>query len=187
MHRDGEDEEGEEEIPWHVKAKSLEHPTRKGIMELLEQRPGLNMHRIGVELGLNPSVLKHHIEELEEKQLITRQPSEREGEKICFRVEDVDLWEMESTRILFGQGQTRKVALFIAEHPGATTREIAEAMGISPVTVAYHAKTLMRYDLVDRYPAGQTLLYEANEVLERWVIDVGKGFKRPWDGEDPVG
>lgn len=95
-------------------------------------------------------------------------------------MQDVDLWTDEFTRILFGRRQSRAVALFLAENPGKTTRQIAQALRISPVTARHHLRTLMEHGLVHRYPAGQTKIYEPDDALTTWVRDEGEAFERPW-------
>jgi DNA-binding transcriptional ArsR family regulator len=98
-----------------------------------------------------------------------------------FLAEDEELWEDENTRILFGRRQKRAVGLLLADKPGASTREIAEALMLSPDTVRYHLRTLMAHELVERYPSGQTNLYEPAEALVQWAREVGDGFDRPWE------
>lgn len=178
-----DEEEEDEGVPESVQEGALDHPHRKAIVELLRERPGLNKNQIAEELGLDVNVVDHHIDKLEhEAQLVVTKDSAQGKEVLCFLTEDVDHWENENTRILFGRRTKRVVALFIAEYPGRTTREIAEALRLSPWTVRYHLRTLIRHGLVDRHASGQTKLYEPAKVLTAWVEEVGQGFERPWEG-----
>lgn len=170
-------------VPDSVKERLLQHPWRRAIVDLLSDRPGLNKNQICTELDMEGNLLDHHLDQLEtEGQLVVTRESAQGKEVLCFLTEDAGLWEDENTRILFGRRQKRAVALLLAEKPGASTREMAEDLRLSPDTVRHHLRTLMTHGLVYRYPSGQTNVYEPAEELERWVREVGQGFERPWEG-----
>jgi DNA-binding MarR family transcriptional regulator len=197
MYREEDDEEAEEgdeasdlpdefrrkgRVPDSVKENLLEHPHRADIVGLLDERPGMNKNQICNELGMDGTVLDHHLDKLEnEGQLVVTRDSAQEKEVLCFLAEDAELWEDENTRILFGRQPKRLVALYLAENRGATTREIAEELRLSAWTVRHHIRTLIQHELVLRYPSGQTNVYEPADVLERWVEELGEGFERPWE------
>lgn len=172
--------EREEGVPDFVQDRLLEHPTRQAIVDLLAKRPGMNKSQICKELDLRANVVDHHIEKLEEAQLVVTEESENGYETLCFRLEDAMLWADDRTRVLYGRRGVRAVGLFLAENPGATTREIAEALHLTTVTIRQHLRTLMCHGLVERYPAGQTNLYKPATVLEEWACEVGEGFDRRW-------
>lgn len=170
-------------VPESVKQRLLEHPKRQEIVDLLSERPGMNKNQICEELDVAGNVLDHHLDKLENQgQLVAVLDSALENEKLCFLMEDVDLWKDETTRILFGRRRSRAVAMYLAENPGRTTKEIAEALRISPVTVRHHIRTLRQYGLIHRFSAGEQKVYEPDETLESWVEEVGEAFDRPWEG-----
>lgn len=168
-------------IPDFVKERLLDHPVRRRLAQTLEERPGMNKSQLCDELELDSNVLNHHLGKMAMGQLVVTRPSAQGKETLCFRLEDVILWEDERTRILFGREESRGVALYLAENPGATTREIAGALRLSPVTIRYHLGTLKEHQLVHRHPVGQTYVYEPDDLLEAWVAEIGGGFERPWD------
>jgi DNA-binding transcriptional ArsR family regulator len=181
--KDGDEKDEEaDRIPDSVKQNLLDHPLRRAIVDLLADRPGMNKNQICEELDMDGHHLDHHLDQLETRgRLVVTRESAQDKEVLCFLAEDEELWEDENTRILFGRRQKRAVGLLLADKPGVSTREIAEELMLSPDTVRYHLRTLMAHDLVERYPSGQTNLYEPAEALVQWAREVGDGFDRPWE------
>lgn len=176
-------DEGGVEVPDSVKENLLEHPLRRAIVGLLADRPGMNKNQICAELGTGGHQLDHHLDQLEHRGgLVVTRESAQDQEVLCFLAEDERLWEDERTRILFGRRQKRSVALFVAENPGATTREIAQAVRLSACTVRHHLRTLRAHGLVEGYRTGRARVYEPAQRLERWACEVGGDFERPWEG-----
>lgn len=166
--------------PDSLRKRSLRHPTRRAILDFLEQKPGSNKHQIGRELGLSAGNLYHHLDKLERHGCIVILNNPGEQEQHCFRMQDADLWLNERTRILFGRKPKRDVAIYVAEHPGQTCREIAPELGSAVSTIRHHLKALRKHDLAHRHRAGRTYVYEPSWGLERWVEKVADGFDRPW-------
>lgn len=181
---DGEDPERTERIREAFRRALLRHPVRCVIYELLKHRPGLNKNQVGDTLELYPNRLKFHMDRMIQAGLIETRSSPRGQEVVCFLAEDADLWEDEATRILFGRSPLRQVAMYLAEHPGATTGEIAEALDVTPVTVRHHLDNLLEHDLVDRFQIERHYEYHAGPKLDRWVDEVGDGFERWWETDE---
>lgn len=169
-----------EEVPAFVEEELLSHPTRKGLLELIRERPGRNKHQIAQELDVDPSVVDHHLKRLCLASLTITRKREDSNEIHCFVAEDERLWDEERTRSLFGRGGQREVALYLAENPGAKTHEIAAALELSATTIRHHLQALRERDLVRQYSAGRTYLYDASPILDAWVETVGDKFDRPW-------
>lgn len=168
------------EVPDAVRERVLEHPTREAIVDLLEARPGMNKNQLCETLDLHSNLLNFHLRKLQDINAVATRPSAQDREILCFLREDLGLWENDSTRILFGRSPVRHVGLFLADNPGASTREVADALRMSPVTVRHHLRTLLDFDLIQRFRAGRVFVYQPDEELEAWVADVGQGFERPW-------
>lgn len=170
------------DVPDFVKDELLEHPLRRGIVETLAETPGMNKLQLCRALDTYPNLVDFHLEQLHDARLVVTRPGAQGNEILCFLWEDAELWENPRTRVLFGRRPIRDVGLYLAENPGTKTRQIAEDLGISPVTVRHHLRTLRDHDLVDRYRAGRRFLYAAGEDLETWASELGSVFERPWDG-----
>lgn len=180
---DEEEEESERRVPDAVKENLLDHPHRRDIVDLLDEKPGRNKNQICEDLEMDSKLLNHHLDKLEtEGRLVVTLESAQDKEILCFLAKDQELWEDENTRILFGRSQKRAVALLLDETSGASTSEIADKLRLAPNTVRYHLRTLMAHGLVYRHPSGQTYIYEPAPALEQWVEEVGEGFDRPWEG-----
>lgn len=160
----------------------LEQPTRRRIVEELEQRPGLNKRRLCDHLDLYMSQVDLHVERLEEAGIVVTRPGVRDREVLVFRSEDADLWENERTRVLYGRAATRQVGLYLAENPGAETQGIAEALDLSPPTIRHHLRILRTHDLVAHLQVGQSHEYHPSNELRDWARTVGRHFPRSHDG-----
>lgn len=165
----------------------LRNPNRKAIVEQLGKTPGLNKNQLRKKLGLLPNLLDFHLDRLEEHGLVVMKDSAQEKETLCFLRSDEELWSDEETRIMFGRRSTRDIGLFIAENPGAETEEIADAVGLSEVTVRHHLRTLKEHGMIQRVRLGRSFEYHPSDVLEVWNERVGECFARPWtdDAERP--
>lgn len=177
--RDGERSCGER-LPDFVVEELLDHPYRRAIVEMVRERPGVNKHQIAQAVEVDPKVVDHHLAKLEDMGLVTTR-SREEGKQVhCFAKGDEQVWEEASTRGLFGRSGAREVALFLADHPGAKTSEIAKALELSTTTVRHHLLGLREAGLVRQHQAGRAYLYDATGVLDDWVETVGDRFERPW-------
>lgn len=153
-----------------------EQPTRRRIVEELDKRPGLNKRRLCDHLDLYMSQVDRHVERLKDQGWVVTRPGARDREVLVFRREDEDLWENERTRVLYGRSSTRRVGLFLARNPGSTSREIAEAVDLTPVTVRHHLRILRNNDLAAHIQAGQSHEYHPSNELRDWAHTTGRHF-----------
>jgi predicted transcriptional regulator len=161
-----------------VQASLLRNRIRRSIVGQLDRTPGLNKNQLKKKLDLLPETLEFHLERLKEYDLVVTKPSAQDNEVLCFLERDEDLWEDEDTRILFGREMKRKVGLYVAEHPGASTAEIAEAVGLEAVTVRHHLKTLREHRVIRRIRLGRDFEYHPSDSLEDWIDQVGHNFSQ---------
>lgn len=158
----------------------FDNGTRERIRDLLIRMPGTNKNQIARRLDLHPSLRDYHLKKLLREDLVVTRSSVRGREILCFWWEDADLWNDLRTRVLYGRRASRLVALYIADHPGATTAEIGGALDRSGATIRYHLGTLGGRSLVERERDGRRIHYRPAGHLVSWVEDVGEGFPRPW-------
>lgn len=166
--------------PTAGQGSSLGHETRDRIRDLLIRMPGTNKNQIARRLGIYPSLRDYHLRRLLREGLVVTRPSDRGRETLCFWWEDAHLWQDPRTRILYGRQAPRRVALYIADHPGATTAEIAGALQRSPGTIRYHLGNLGASALVGQERDGRQVHYRPSDRLTSWVEEIGQGFPRPW-------
>lgn len=158
----------------------LVHPLRRRIVDLLDQRPGMNKNQVREELDVNRTVLEHHLDRLENEGIVITRSAARDREMLVFLSGDEELWRDERTRILFGREGSRNVGLYIAENPGVTTKQIAKALGLTRVTIRHHIRRLSEYGLLSRESEGRSVLYNPRERLRDWSEDLGAQFNAPW-------
>lgn len=163
-----------------AQASMLENPTRRRIVEHLRETPGLNKNQLRCRLDVLRNTLEFHVGRLEDQGLVVTKRRAESNEVLCFLAADEHLWEEEQTRVLFGRSSNRQVALFVEEHPGSSTEEIAQAVGLEPVTVLHHLKTLREHGLVQRIRKGNDVNYYPEPSLEAWVADFDESYLRPW-------
>lgn len=143
----------------------------------------MNKNQIRREVGVGLRVLDQHLQKLLSEDVVVRRPSAQGKEHLYFRPEDQDLWENEATRIMFGRREARDVGLYVAEHPGATSKEIAEAIGKTPMTARHHLRTLRDHGIVTSADAGRKVEYHPLRELRRWVEEHGEVYDRPWENQ----
>lgn len=146
----------------------LRNPVRSKIMTLLKRKPGMNRSQLARRLNMHENAIGFHLDRLIKAHLVVTRPGWDGREILCFTADNVSLWEQPETRILFGRGPPRKVARYLAEHPGTGTRQVAEALGLSANTVRRHLRTLEENDLVQRMRVDREVIYHAQPALVRW-------------------
>lgn len=158
----------------------LEETNRAKLYEQLDKTPGLNISLAGERAGIPSSTAAYHIRCLEAVGIITIVPSiEKDHEKICFLQKDDHLYEDEKTRILYGGGTTRRIARYIAENPGATIENVADAFDKSYSAIYTQAMLLKEKDLVERRKGGRSYRYEPTFKLLAWDEEIGTHFPPP--------
>lgn len=155
---------------------ALEQPTRRRIYRQIGRQPGINWNQLQRSLEISTGVLMHHISRLEEEELIVRLGGDDEREILHFHTDDASLAADERTRMLFGSGATRRVALLILETPGITPEQLSDAIGIGVPGIEYHLRKLVGHGLIDERSDGGEQVYEPTKRLEAWGEEVGWAF-----------
>lgn len=178
----GDPSEQEREHP------ALEQPTRRRIYQQIGEKPGLNGNQLRRSLDISTGSLLHHLDRLEDEELIVRLEGDEGQEVIHFQAEDAALGQDERTRMLFGHPATRRVAMLILEHPGITRKQLSRRLEVSPASVTYHIKKLDKEDLIvetsaenaddegEQRPGPRAHTYESAQRLEAWSEEVGHAF-----------
>lgn len=146
----------------------LAQPVRRRIADLLDERPGLNLSQVARELGLHLNLARFHLQRMAGARLVALR-SGRKREVLCFLQRDARLWKKPGTRLLFGGRPIGAVARHVARHPGATTRQVADATGLTFGAAHYHLATLLERRLVKRVRMGPEYRHYARGALERWA------------------
>lgn len=162
----------------------LEHRNRRAIVRLLTEKPGMNRNQLQEAMHASLGVVDFHLRKLVHAGIVIRKPSANDKEILLFTRRNCHLWTNPNTRVLFGAEFTRNVALAVLEAPGATSQEIASALGIEPVTVRYHLNKLKENSLVGDIRVGNQVEYHPTRELQTWNDRIGYVYDRPWE-KDP--
>lgn len=165
-----------ERPPTRLVGLLLENEARSEIIEHLRERPGMNRNQLAKKFGIHASVVGYHIRRLATIGLVETRPATKGREQLCFATEDAHLWDDEPTRVLYGRGLPRRVAIYLVEHPGADVHEIARELCESEHTVRRHLRTLQECELVARAQVKKRVHYLPESRLEQWVELVRKDY-----------
>lgn len=183
--RRANDERDERPPPELFVRQLLRHEVRQEILRLLAERPGMNQHQLSQELGVNHNVVVYHVKRMQRFGLLETRPGVRQRETLCFRPEDVSLWDVESTRFLLGRAPALGVAQFLAANPGAEANAISQALGLTVPTVRRHLNTLEEEELVQRFRVDRKVLYHAEPELVNALAALLPGGDPTGDASSP--
>ncbi|HJQ92803.1 MAG TPA: winged helix-turn-helix transcriptional regulator, partial [Candidatus Thermoplasmatota archaeon] len=124
----------------------LDHPARKGLHVLVEANPGIHFQELVRRTGFGRGQLEHHLRKLEHAGLVSRVKGDSYA---CFFARgQVDRRVMAAAPLLRSDGG-RRVLAALQHRPGASTRDLAEQLGLAVGTVSYHVKRLREAGMLD--------------------------------------
>ncbi len=141
----------------------LDDTTRKRIVALLRERPGLSTKQVQERLDLAWGTLTYHLRILEDHRHVV---SKRYGR---YRRHFVNGHEDPGDRDLLATLQhpsTARVAEAIREAPGSNQTEVGDAVGVTSGTVVYHVKRLLEVDAVEKVREGRSVAYYPTDRLQ---------------------
>lgn len=182
------DEEDLPDDPIH-RAWVLSSRTRRALYRALLDRPGMHLSGLSDVVGVHISTLDHHVRALEDRELAETRRGLGGHEKLCFLVDDVDLWDGEArTRVLFSAGDVKHVANYVVCYPACTVQDIATDLELHEDVVRVHLDKLLEWDLIHRGRMGSPYGHVAEPLLEAWRQEIGHVWGKPWEeGDDEVG
>jgi len=146
----------------------LEHPLRRRLLDNVSARPGFNKNQLSKRVDVDRGLVVHHLGKLSDHGVIATRELPHTDEKVCFDPEDLRLWDVEETRVLFGHQQLLRVAYHVVNDPGVTTRTISRGLEMTADTVRYHLRRLKDRQLIEHLRVGDKSLYRPETVLESW-------------------
>lgn len=165
-------EPNEKELPCEVRQHFLLNPNRKRIFELIQSRPGINQNQLTETLNLNTGTIIYHLNLLKKSSHIITVAPFKTSKKHCFTRDNYHLWEAEPFRVLFGRATPWRVALYLVQNPGATTKEIAVHLEKSVPTIQRHIHRLQEACLIGHTRLDRTVVYHAQPRLVDWMKQV---------------
>jgi len=164
----------------------LELETRRNINNLLEKNPGLHLSKIAKILKLRISLVEYHLRYLEKHRWV--QSDKHTGYKRYFIHGEAGSLQKKKFSIL-RQKNLLKIVLLLLSQGHANHKEMLQQMDISPATLSYHLKRLVKNNIlyVDRQGTVHTYHVKNPEELIKWLIkykpyNMLDGFNEIWVG-----
>lgn len=173
-------EPAEDKTPPKVRNNLRLTPIRKRIVEQVQDKPGINQNQLTQTLSVSSSTINDHLIFLNKTGHVITVIRSQTSEKLCFTPENYHVWKAEPFRVLLGRATPRKVALYLTQNPGATTKQIALDLGISISTIQRHLRRLKDADLICGTRIARMVLYHARRSLVEWMRWVQKEEGVKW-------
>lgn len=125
--------------------KVLEHPTRRRVHDAIVSEPGIHFQALARKAGLGRGNLDHHLRKMLDAGVLTK--VQNAGYTCYFPKGAADHRVMQAAPLL-RSGGSRAILQAVAARPGASSRDLAAALGLAPSTVSYHLKRLQDAGLV---------------------------------------
>jgi predicted transcriptional regulator len=149
----------------------LDHQTRQEIVDYLRENPGAYYSQIRKELGLAHGVLTHHINMLEQQELLFSKQDR------SYRRFYLDGMYRKGPIVV---GRQKEVLDVIRRVPGLSQSEIGRKLGIGRMIVSYHINALEDLGLVEKRSSGrENLVYPMNEDEKKEMGDAGSLYAEP--------
>ena len=129
----------------------LDHPRRAQVLQLVQAEPGIHFQDMARRLDMGRGNLEHHLRKMLAAGLLTK--VQNGGYACYFPKGSTDHKVMQAAPVLRSQGG-RAVFDAVRANPGASSRDLAVALGLAPSTVSYHLKRLQDAGLVFGAAAG---------------------------------
>lgn len=134
--------------------------TAERILQFIQDNPGCHLRKIKGTVDISMGTAQYHLEKLEK---MGRVVSARHGlYKHYFPVGIFKENEKEILQVL-GQETAREILMFIIEENAPTQTEIVNRVGISPASVNWYVKHLMKIKLVVETKDGRHKRYRLHD------------------------
>jgi DNA-binding transcriptional ArsR family regulator len=134
----------------------LDHPARQRLAQLVEAEPGIHFHVLAQRAGLANGTATHHLRKLAAAGHVTVRKA---GRYACyFPGSRVEAREAAAAPLL-KSGGARQVLATVRARPGLSNLELANATGLTPSTVNYHAQRLATAGLVEALRDGRSVRF----------------------------
>lgn len=157
------------------KDELLELDTRRGIYELIQERPGIHFREIMRQLDIPTGALEYHLHYMEQHDLVT---AREEGRYKRFYITgELDRHDKDVLGLL-RQEMPRRILIHLLLNPISTHKRMLQHFDIAPSTLSFHLKKLVEADLVRSIPVGRQNEYEIidEQRIARLLIQYQESF-----------
>lgn len=138
-------------------ARVLDHPTRRALLDLVRERPGITMEEAREALAVGSGTLVHHVARLRAERLVV---TEKGHGRRLYAAGAVAPAERAKLAALAGD-TTQRLADYVAANPGVAQKDLCGALAIAPSVASKHVSKLKRAGLVSELREGRTVRYFA--------------------------
>jgi len=127
--------------------------SRKQIYNLINSNPGLHFREIQRRTNIAVGSLQYHLDVLKKKHLIR---IEKDGKfNRFYSIRGTQLGENERLMELLRKETTRRILIYLIEHPGATNQEIANNLNINNSSVSWQLDKLWQEGILEKEKEGK--------------------------------
>lgn len=140
-----------------AKDKVLDHGTRQELLDRLRASPGSCVAELQAASGVSLNTIRHHLRVMQANGVVT---SVKQGRRRCFFPVDTG-WSAENrvAAAAISARAPRRVFRVIKSRPGIAQQELAAALGVTPTSIAFHARRLQEAGVVRAERTGRVLVY----------------------------
>lgn len=150
------------------KGELYENDARRLVADLVAHNPGFSLHEIVERTEYSRNAVSYHLFVLEKEEEITsvkdgkyRRYFPRDGKYVngAKKVVSVLMNDM-----------SRKIAQYVADHPGTIQREVCEGLGMTPSAACWHAKRLESYGVIRKERDGNMVRYFPGPAVDKYDL-----------------
>ncbi len=149
--------------------KVLELENRRKIYELVRKYSGSHFRELERKSKIPIGILKYHLDFLNKHGLIKQ---EKDGNNIRYFLANIKFENMKLLSLL-RQKSIRRIILFILTNKKPYHQDIVKFVGLSPSTVSWHIKKLIKSNVITEIKEGRkitySLLIDEEEVIKLLV------------------
>lgn len=162
----------------------LELETRRKIYDAISKNPGLHLSKIADLLQMRISHVEYHVHFMEKHDIIT---SEKSTGYLRFYIKGtVGVVDKRFLSVL-RQKTMLHIILCLLKREVVQHKDLMETVSVSPSTLSYHLKKLVKHDIVEVQRVGEDRGYRLKnrDDLVRWLIqykpfDLYEEFTNVW-------
>jgi predicted transcriptional regulator len=163
----------------------LELETRRNIFDTISKNPGIHLSKIADLAGMRISHVEYHVNYLEKHDIITVEKTT--GYKRFYIKGKVGTQDKRYLSVL-RQKTLLHIVLFLLKNDSVQHKDILENVAVSPSTLSYHLKKLVKHDIVEVQRSGENKGYQLRnrDEIIRWLIqykpfDLYEEFVNVWN------
>ncbi|MBN1861443.1 MAG: winged helix-turn-helix transcriptional regulator [Candidatus Thermoplasmatota archaeon] len=147
----------------------LELETRRKIYDIIGKNPGLHLSKIADMLQMRISHVEYHVNYLEKHDIITVEKST--GYKRVYVKGTIGIQDKRYLSVL-RQKTLLQIILFLLKSDTVQHKDILENVPVSPSTLSYHLKKLVKHDIIEvqRYGENKGYRLKNREEIVTWLI-----------------